>query len=93
MWREQVPYPKGPAIRLESVSVDDTEKPGNDSLPWREQVENDGRRRIFVLEPASQLISKSSDTRLWREQIRTDSSERELTAARDLRPADRADNP
>ena len=85
MWREQVPLPVGPAIELKSEPVDPTKKLGNDSLPWREQVDIVDNHRIFIAEPALNRFGKLSDTRMWREQIPTDSSESELTAARDSR--------
>jgi len=85
MWREQVTLPVGPASELKSESVDPSKKLGNDSLPWREQVNIADKHRLFITEPALNRFGKLSDTRMWREQIRTDSSESELTAARDPR--------
>ncbi len=73
MWREQVARPVDSVIVLESKTVDPEKKIGNDSLPWRYQVKSASRNRIFLAEPA-RWSAKSSDWRLWREQIKSDSS-------------------
>ncbi len=88
MWREQVSLPAGPPIELRSEPVDPAKSYGNDSLPWREQVKIAHRNRVLIAEPALDRYGKSSDTRLWREQIRSDSSDSELVAARNPRPSD-----
>lgn len=75
MWRDQVGGPIGSVIVLKSISVDPDIKLGNDSLPWREQVDVAGEKRIFILEPARHRYAKTVDTRLWREQIKTATAE------------------
>ena len=74
MWREQVTRPVDSVIVLESKTVDPNKKIGNDSLPWREQVKVASKNRVFIVELAPQNSAKSSDWRLWREQIKSDSS-------------------
>ena len=83
MWREQVPLSAGSAIELESESVDPAKKRANNTLPWREQVKIVDNNRIFIPKPALNRHGDLDDGLMWREQLRSNASERELTATHD----------
>ncbi len=91
MWREQVARPVDSVIVLESKTVDPKKTMGNDSLPWREQVKLASTNRVFLPEHA-QRSAKSSDWRLWREQIKSNSSRNKLSMASNFRQADKTQN-
>ena len=92
MWREQVARPVDSVIVLESQTVAPTKKLGNDSLPWREQVNVASKNRVFVLEFAPRHSADSSDWRLWREQITSGPAEIEQKMASDSRQAGEVSN-
>ena len=92
MWREQVAPPSDSVIKLEWKTVDPTIKTGFDSLPWREQVKPASKNRLFLTEQAPQRSAKSSDWRLWREQIKSNSSRNKLSVASNFRQTDKTQN-